>query len=56
MDKRAELVDVIRGVRNRWRMRLAARGTVVVVAGTLLVLLAAETAISNHLSRKEKFL
>ena len=39
MDQRLQLVDVIRGVRNRWRMRLAARGAVVVVAGTLLALL-----------------
>jgi len=39
VDQRLQLVDVIRGVRNRWRMKLAARGAVVVVAGTLLVLL-----------------
>ena len=35
----SELVDVIRRVRNRWRMKLALRGAVVVVAGTLLALL-----------------
>ena len=39
MDRRAELVDVIRSVRNRWRLRLALRGAVIVVAGTLLALL-----------------
>ena len=39
MDHRTELVDVIRRVRNRWRLRLALRGAVVVVAGTLLALL-----------------
>ena len=39
MDHRAELVDVIRGVRNRWRQRLALRGAVIVVAGTVAALL-----------------
>ena len=39
MDHRTELVDVIRRVRNRWRLRLALRGAVVVVAGTVLALL-----------------
>src|SRR3979411_2207251 len=39
MDPRTELVDVIRRVRNRWRGRLALRGAVVVVAGTVLALL-----------------
>src|SRR4051812_18265944 len=38
-DRRAELVDVIRRVRNRWRLKLALRGAVIVVAGTLLALL-----------------
>ena len=38
MDRRGELLDVIRSVRNRWRQRLAVRGAVVVVAGTLLAL------------------
>ena len=37
-DRRQELVDVIRRVRNRWRMKLALRGAVIVVAGTLLAL------------------
>src|SRR5579862_8630567 len=36
---RTELVDVIRRVRNRWRQRIALRGAVVVVAGTVLALL-----------------
>src|SRR5215831_14116251 len=39
MDHRSELVDVIRRVRNRWRLRLALRGAVVVLAGTVLALL-----------------
>src|SRR5262245_5190592 len=39
MDRRSELVDVIRDVRNRWRKRLAVRGLVVVVTGTILALL-----------------
>src|SRR6266853_1394729 len=38
MDSRAELLEVIRSVRNRWRQRLAVRGVVLVVAGTLLAL------------------
>jgi len=38
MDHRSELVDVIRRVRNRWRLRLALRGAVVVLAGTVLAL------------------
>ena len=37
-DRRAELIDVIHRVRNRWRLKLALRGTVIVVAGTLLAL------------------
>src|SRR5437879_4239890 len=36
---RAELVDVIRQVRNRWRLKLALRGAVIVVGGTALALL-----------------
>ena len=38
MDRRAELLEVIRSVRNRWRQRLMVRGAVLVVAGTLLAL------------------
>src|SRR5579872_7029835 len=37
-NRRLELVEVIHRVRNRWRVRLAIRGAVVVVAGTLLAL------------------
>jgi hypothetical protein len=36
---RAELVEVIRQIRNRWRLKLALRGAVVVVAGSVLTLL-----------------
>src|SRR5689334_4102745 len=38
MDRRAELLEVIRSVRNRWRQKLAVRGVVLVVTGTLLAL------------------
>ena len=37
-NRRLELVEVIHRVRNRWRIRLAIRGAVFVVAGTLLAL------------------
>jgi len=37
-DRRAELIDVIHRVPNRWRLKLALRGSVIVVAGTLLAL------------------
>ena len=36
---RTELFEVIRQVRNRWRLRLAARGALIVLAGTVLALL-----------------
>ncbi len=36
---REELVGVIREVRNRWRLKLAVRGALVVVAGSLLAFL-----------------
>ncbi|MES1254267.1 MAG: DUF4175 family protein, partial [Acidobacteriota bacterium] len=39
MEHRAELVEVIRRIRNRWRLRLAARGAVMVFVGTAVVLL-----------------
>jgi len=47
MDHRAELIDVIRRVRNRWRLRLALRGAVVVVAGTLLALLLSASGLES---------
>jgi hypothetical protein len=47
MDHRTELVDVIRRVRNRWRVRLALRGAVVVVAGTLLALLLSASGLES---------
>jgi hypothetical protein len=37
-DRRAELIEVIHRVRSRWRLKLALRGAVIVVAGTLLAL------------------
>src|SRR3954454_11569395 len=44
-DRSAELVDVIHRVRNRWRLKLALRGTVIVVAGTLLALLLSASSL-----------
>ena len=47
MDPRTELIDVIRRVRNRWRGRLAFRGAVVVVAGTILALLLSASGLES---------
>src|SRR5262245_11414283 len=47
MDPRTQLVDVIRSVRNRWRLRLALRGAVVVLAGTLLALLLSASGLES---------
>ena len=44
-DRRAELVAVIHRVRNRWRLKLALRGLVIVVAGTLLALLLSASSL-----------
>ena len=44
-DRRSELVDVIHRVRNRWRLKLALRGAVIVVAGTLLALLLSASSL-----------
>src|SRR5690606_17355286 len=44
-DRRAELVDVIRRVRNRWKLRLALRGAVIVVAGTVAALLLSASSL-----------
>lgn len=44
-DRREELVAVIRRVRNRWRLKLALRGAVIVVAGTLLALLLSASSL-----------
>src|SRR5438093_6002638 len=47
MDPRSQLIDVIRSVRNRWRLRLATRGALVVVAGTLLALLLSASGLES---------
>src|SRR5436189_2171930 len=47
MDHRTRLVDVIRSVRNRWRLKLALRGAVVVVAGTVLALLLSASGLEQ---------
>ena len=44
-DRRQELIEVIHRVRNRWRMRLALHGVVIVVAGTLLALLLSASSL-----------
>src|SRR3954451_20453866 len=44
-DRREELVAVIRRVRNRWRLKLALRGAVIVVAGTLLALMLSASSL-----------
>src|SRR5918911_3740900 len=44
-DRRLELIDVIRRVRNRWKLRLAMRGAVIVVAGTLTALLLSASSL-----------
>src|SRR5581483_5317608 len=47
MDHRSELFDVVRRVRNRWRLRLALRGALVVVAGTVLALLLSASTLEQ---------
>src|SRR5262245_38666870 len=47
MGHRTELVDVIRAVWNRWRLKLALRGAVVVVAGTVLALLLSASGLES---------
>ena len=44
-ERRLELIDVIHRVRSRWRMRLALRGAVIVLAGTLLALLLSASSL-----------
>jgi uncharacterized membrane protein len=44
-DRREELVAVIHRVRNRWRLKLALRGAVIVVAGTLLALMLSASSL-----------
>ena len=44
-DRRNELVEVIHRVRNRWRLKLALRGAVIVVAGTVLALMSSAAGL-----------
>src|SRR5690242_11582854 len=46
-NSRQELVNVIREVRRRWRMRLALRGAIVVVAGAVATLLIASWGLQT---------
>src|SRR5262245_41387268 len=45
---RQELVDVIRQVRSRWRMKLLLRGAVIVLAGALVVLALASFGLQSY--------
>src|SRR5204863_4938730 len=47
MEHRAELVDVIRRIRNRWRLRLATRGALVVFVGMVAVLLLSASSLER---------
>src|SRR6516225_1972401 len=47
MDHRSELFGVVRRVRNRWRLRLALRGALVVAAGTILALLLSASTLET---------
>ena len=42
---RAELIEVVREVRRRWRTRLAARGAAIAIGGTVLALLASASGL-----------
>ena len=42
---RAELVDVIREVRRRWRIKLAVRGAAIAIGGTVLALLVSASGL-----------
>src|ERR1700681_2487027 len=46
-EHRAELVDVIRRIRHRWRLRLATRGAVVVFVGMAAVLLLSASSLET---------
>ena len=47
MEHRAELVEIIRRVRNRWRVRLALRGAVIVLAGIVLTLFLSASSLEQ---------
>src|SRR3954467_8026840 len=47
MEHRAELVEIIRRVRNRWRVRLALRGAVVVLTGIVLTLFLSASSLEH---------
>ena len=45
MDARAELIRVIEDVRKRWRMKVALRGALIVLAGIVLTLVLASSGL-----------
>src|SRR5205807_4630575 len=47
MEHRTELIEVIRRIRNRWRLRLAARGAVIVFVGTVAALLLSASSLET---------
>ena len=47
MEHRTELVEVIRSIRNRWRLRLAVRGAVIVFGGTVTALLLSASGLET---------
>src|SRR6478672_4955283 len=47
MEHRAELIEIIGRVRNRWRVRLALRGAVMVLGGIVLTLFLSASSLES---------